>query len=156
MPDMRRLLADTAQLRGPSGALDGAQGDPVLRLAGIGLAAPPRQILDGMTVAVAAGEVHARVDSCRVAPQDLLRPADLLDEDAPIERRAEAQAGDGVGGGDLIGSLTLVLFAHRILGRRAVRRESLVDRGGEGGEARVELAHAVPQLRDEGARQRRR
>jgi hypothetical protein len=81
MPDMRRLLADTAQLRGPSGALDGAQGDPVLRLAGIGLAAPPRQIFDGMTVAVAAGEVHARVDSCRVAPQDL-RPADLLDEDA--------------------------------------------------------------------------
>ncbi len=154
MSDVGRIGAASQRLRGQAGAFDGAQRDAHLRLAGIGLAVAPGQFLDGVPVAVAAGEVHARVDACRIPPQDLLRLADLLHEVAPVERRTEPQAGDGVGRGELIGGLALVLQAHGILGRRPFCGQGDFDRRCESRDAGVELAHPLPELGDESARER--
>ena len=51
-----------------------------------------------------------------IALQDLLDQADLLEEERPVEGRAEPQAGDGVADRDLAHRLGLVLGANRILG----------------------------------------
>ena len=95
-------------------ALDGAQGDAHLPLAGaVG------QLLDRLAIAVAAQEVHAAVDAGGIALEHPLDEADRLEVLAPVERRDEAQAGDDVGDRDLRRRLALVLAADGLL--RAVR-----------------------------------
>ena len=89
-----------AALGGLARALHGAQGHPQLALPGaVG------QVLDRLAVAVAAQEVHAAVDAGRVALQHPLDEAHRLEVLAPVEGRAEAQAGDDVGDRDLRGRL---------------------------------------------------
>ena len=77
------------------------------------------EILDRVAVAVAAGEVHPRIDPRRVAPQDLLDRLTCSTNWLQSSVGAESQAGDGVGHRDLIGGLALVLGAYRLLGSRA-------------------------------------
>ena len=61
-----------------------------------------------------------------IALQHLLDEADRLDVLLPVERRAQAQARDGVGHRDLRHALALVLAANGLLGRRVPRREVVV------------------------------
>ena len=65
--------------------------------------------LDHVPVAVARGEIHARVDAGRVLAQRLLDDAQRLDELAPVHRAEEAQAADAVADRDLVGGLLLAL-----------------------------------------------
>ena len=90
-PDVPRPAPAPLPLRGLAGALDGAERDADLSLAGgVG------DLLHGLAVAVPALEVHPRVDARQVAPQDLLDEADALDETAPVERRQRTEARDRV------------------------------------------------------------
>ena len=79
------------------------------RHAHLGLAGGLGQLLHRVPVAVAAEEVHARVDPGGVALQHALDQAHRLDVLAPVERRAQPQAGDHVGHRHLGGGLALVL-----------------------------------------------
>ena len=146
MADVRGPVADPLQLRRLARALDGAQGDAHLCLSG-GLG----KLLHSLAVAVAALEIHSRVDGRRVAPQDLLHQADPLHVAAPVERAAEPQARDRVARRGLIGGLTLVLGTDGVLGRRPSGGECLLHPGVERRDSRVGLAHPLPQLREEGA-----
>ena len=96
LPD--EVVADvgrTARRRAALGrlprALDGPQ-----RHAHLAFSGRLGQLLDRLAVAIAAQEVHPPVDAGRVALQHLLDQAHRLDVLAPVERRAEAQAGDDV------------------------------------------------------------
>ncbi len=130
-------------------ALDRAQRHAHLRLAGrLG------ELLHGLPVAIAALEVHARVDRRRIPPQDLLHETDPLHVAAPVERRAEPEARDGVAGRGLVRGLPLVLGPHDVLGRRSRGDQRLFHPDVERGDALVVLAHPVPQLGDEGAVER--
>jgi hypothetical protein len=146
---MRCPVSDPPELRGLTGALDGAQGD-----AHLGPAARFGEILHRVSIAVAAGEVHAGIDPGRVPPQDLLHRADALDEATPVERRAESKAGHRVAGRDLIGRLALAFTANLFLGVRSTSRQRQLHRRRQGRDAGVVLAHPRPKLSHEGARER--
>ena len=147
--DMRRPVRDSLLLRGPSSPLDRAQGKTHLRLA-VGLG----EVLHRVPVAITAGKVHPCVHAGRVPSENLFHGADLLHEAAPVERLAEPEARDSVPDGHLVGSLALILRADRIFGRRADCSENFLHGSREGGDAGVVLAHPLPELGHEGARQR--
>ena len=130
-------------------ALDRSQRDAHLRLARrLG------ELLHGLPIAVAALEVHPRVDRRRVPPQDLLDETDPLHVSAPVERRAEPEARDRVAGGGLVRGLALVLGPDDVLGRRSLFGERLLHEDAERGDALVVLAQPVPHLGHEGAVER--
>ena len=122
-------------------ALDGAQRDPHL-----GLAGRVRQRLDRVPVAIAAGELHAAVDAGRVALQDLFDQADALDVLVPIERGAKPKAGDGVAHREVAHRLSLMLRPHGLLHRGAGGIQPLLQLLPEPGGACTVLAHALQQL----------
>ena len=147
--DVRRLVGDPRVLGGLTGAFDGAQSDAHLCLAG-----RLRQLLHRVPIAVTAGKVHPRIDPGRIPPQDLLHRADPLHEAAPVEGRAEPEAGHRVAGGDLVGRLALAFAANLLLGRRPASGQRPLHRRREGGNEGVVLAHPRPELGHEGARDR--
>src|SRR5204862_1110352 len=82
------------------GALDALQRHAHLTLArGFG------ELLDGVPVAIAAGEIHPSVHGDRIALKDLLDQTDALEELAPVEGRHEAEAPDQVRHEGLFGRL---------------------------------------------------
>ena len=132
-------------LCGPPGAGDGAERHADLRLAcGIG------QLLDRVAVEVPALEVHTRINSRRVTPQNLLDEAHTLDVTAPVHRRNEAQARDGVRHGRLLGREPLMLRPYRVFRGRPVFGEAPRQFGTLRGEARIELAHVGEKLSHKG------
>ncbi len=113
-----------------------------------------RELLDGVAVAVAGGEVHRRIADVRL--QHGVDQADALEELLPVERGHEAHARDHVADGDVHRGLPLVLDADDVVGRRALggqplgpaRRRAGVtpdpDRGGAGRAARRRRSSAAP------------
>ena len=90
--------------------------DRLQRDADLRLAAGLGELFDGLPLAIAAQEVHARVDAGGVAAQHVVDQADRLDVLPPVDGRAQAQAGDGVGDRGLAGRLALMLDAHDLFG----------------------------------------
>lgn len=125
---------------GLAGALYAAQRDAHLRFA-----RRRRQLFDGLAVLVAAGEVHAGVGACGIAPQDLIDQADAFEELAPIEGGAEAQARDGVPHRHLARGLPLVLAPDDVLRRQARAAELCAQLVAETRLPRTELAQAFQQ-----------
>ncbi len=99
-------------------ALDHFQRDANLRLAR-GL----RDLFNRLAHAIAAEEIHLRIHARGIAPQDVVDQADRFDVLAPVNRRAEAQAGDGVGHRRLARRLLLMLEADDVLGAGEAGRE---------------------------------
>ena len=106
-----------------AGAFDRPQRDPHLSVT-----ARCRELLDGLTLPIPAEEVHPAVCTGGIALQDVLDQTDRLDVLAPVERGAEAQAGDGIGHRDLVGRLPLVFAANRRFRGRLLCREVVFDR----------------------------
>ena len=133
-----------AALGGLARALHGPEGHAQLALPGaVG------QVLHRLAVAVAAQEIHAAVDGGRVALQHPLDEAHRLEVLAPVEVRAQAQAGDDVRDGDLRRRLVLMLAADRLLRSRLLGDEMRVDGGAHRREARAVLARELQQLHHE-------
>ena len=119
--DVCRPRVGAQLLRRLTRALDGAQCDPDLRLTGgVG------QRFHRVAVAVAAREVHAAVDTGRVALEDALDQADVLDVLVPVDGGAQPQAGDGVAHRDVVHRLSLMLGAHGVFHRGPARFQPLL------------------------------
>ena len=128
-----------------AGAFDRPQRDPHLRVS-----VRRGELLDRLALPIAAEEVHPSVRAGGIALQDLLDQAHRLDILAPVERRAEAQAGDGVGHRHLVGRLALVLAANRRFRGRLLRREVLLDRRTDRRQPKTILAEPMQELDDRG------
>ena len=106
--DVRGAVRGGAARRRLAAALDRPQRHPDLRITvGFG------ELFHRLTLPVAAQEVHPAVGAGGIALQHLLDQADRLDVLPPVDRRAEAQAGDRIGHRYLVGRLVLVLAADR-------------------------------------------
>ena len=128
-----------------AGALDRPQRDPHLRVS-----ARRREFLDRLALSIAAEEVHPSVRAGGIALQDLLDQTHRLDILAPIDRGAQAQAGDGIGHRHLVGRLPLVLAANRRFRGRLLRREVLLDRRANRRQPKTVLADPMQELDDGG------
>ena len=124
-----------------TGALDGAQRDPHL-----GLAGRVCQRLDRVPVAIAAVELHPAVDALWIALEDLFDQADALDVLVPIERGAQPEAGDGVAHREVVHRLSLMLGTHGVLHRRAGGVQPHLQLPPEPGGAGAVLSHPLQQL----------
>jgi hypothetical protein len=98
---------------------------------------------------IPAQEVHASVGARGIALQHLFDEAHRLDVLLPVQRRAQAEARDGVGDRGLRHTLALMLAADRVLGRGLARREVVVHRRAHGGQPQPVLAEAMEELDDE-------
>ena len=136
-------------IRGRSGggrlarAFDRPQSD-----AHLGVAARRRQLLHGPPLAIAAEKIHLPVRAGRIALQHLFDQAHRLDVLAPVDRRAHAQAGDGVRDRHLRGRLTLMFVANHRLRGRGLRREVRLDRRADRRQTQAVLADAMQKLDD--------
>ncbi len=139
--DMRPAGVAAQLLRRLPRALDGAQRDPHL-----GLAARVRECLDRVPVAIAAHELHTAVHSGRIASQDLLDQADVLDVVVPVERGAQPEAGNGVAHRNVVHRLSLMLGAHGVLDRGARGIQAFLQLLSQFGGTCAEFAHALQQL----------
>ena len=128
-----------------AGAFDRPQRDPHLRVS-----ARRRELLDRLALSIATEEVHPSVRAGRIALQHLLDQADRLDVLAPVERGAEAQAGNGIGHRHLVGRLALVFAANRRFRGRLLRREVLLDRRADRRQPKTVLADPMQELDDRG------
>ncbi len=106
-------------------------------------------VLDRVAVAIPRFGVGRAVSLGRIALQDGLDSAGVLEELVPVERADGAHAGDGVADGDLIRGLAQVLAAGELLGRHpessALHRDPVhghADRG-------VVIAQAAEELDEE-------
>ena len=141
IPDVRGTRVRAGGLGGLARTFDGAQ-----RHADLRLAVRVGDLLDGVPVAIAAREVHAPVDARRVAAQDLLHTARVLDVLVPVQRRTQPQAGERVAHRDVVHRLALVLGAHGVLDGRARVGEHGFEAAAQLGCARTVLAHAPQEL----------
>ncbi len=114
------------------------------------VAAVPGQAFEHMAVMVAGGEIHASVDPRGVLFQYLFDPAHQLDELAPVAGREQAQAGDAVADGDLVGGLLLGVELHQALDVQPGFPQQLLDPGQGQHQGRVLSLQATRQLGDEG------
>ena len=125
-------------------------GDHLPRHLELGSAGASRELLDGVTVAVAGREVQGA--EVAVGSQRLVDEADAFEELGPVEGGHRPHAGDHVANRHVRGGLVLELDAHELVGRRSRRRELLV----EPGERRHGLGILVTQTLDELDGERRR
>ena len=125
--------------------LDGLERDPDLRFRDrLG------ELFDGAALAIAAQEIHPRVGARRIAPQRVFDEADALDVLAPVDRRAQAQAGDGVGDRRLAGGLALLLGADDVLGHQAAAGQVPLERGAQRRSPHIVFARAMQHLHQVG------
>ena len=124
-------------------AFNGPQRDPYLRVA-----VWRREFLNGLALTISAEKVHPSVRAGGIALQHLFDETHRLDVLAPIDRRAEAQAGNGIGERDLVRRLPLMFAANRGFGSRLARREVLFDRHADRRQAKTVFANAVQELYD--------
>ena len=118
----------------------------------LGPARAPREILDGVPVGVARGEVHGGVT--RAGPQHPVHEADGLEELRPVQRGHQAHAQDHVADGHVHRRLPLVLDAHDVVGGRALRLQPLVEPEQGRRDRAVLLAQPLDELHREGRHQR--
>ena len=130
VPDVRAPVA-RCLLGHLACALDGFERDAQLRLPG-----RRRHFLDRMTVAVAAREIHARVHANRIAAEDLLDEADVLEIFGPVEHGDDAKAADEARHERLFGGLVAAIRSDRVFECLAAR-----------GQQRIQLAPQLPGLR---------
>lgn len=123
-----QVVADVrfARLRRPFRDLPCAF-DAFQRHAHLPVAGRFRDLFDRMPVAIAAGEVHARIHTGGIALQDLLDQTDALEELAPVERRDEAEAPDQVGHERLLARLMPRFRTNRVLHRLAARAQRSIE-----------------------------
>ena len=142
--DVGGAIARRALFGGEAGALDRSQGHSQLSLSrAVG------ETLRGLAVAVPAQKVHASVNTCRVALENLRHQADGLEVLAPVERGGETEAGDRVGDRDLGRGQTLMLVSNGVFGTHLLRRQVLGESGANSGEARAVLADLLEELHHE-------
>ncbi len=115
----------------------------------LSLAGRVGQLLDGLPIAVAAGEVHPAVNPRGVALEDLLNQAHALEVETPVVRRAESQAGDRICHRGLQGCLALVLGPDRILDGHPLDRQLLVEPGAKRDCLRAVVADSLEQMNDQ-------
>ena len=104
------------------GVLDRLAGHVVLRPA-----APLGDLLDGMAVTVASGEVHFGVEMRRILAQRLLDQAMLFDKFTPIVRAEKPEAGDAVAHRNLVGGLRLTFGRDQPFGRQPLFRQPVFE-----------------------------
>ena len=138
----------------------GGQPDRVPRDLAFRPVAVPGEKFDRVAIAVARRKIHLAIDAGRVGAQGLLDQAQRLHERLPVHGAQQAQAGNAVAHGDLVGRLILAfqldplfdrqpLFgepllqpAAREMQRRALPRQTLAEFRHEGtGEGQVGLRH---------------
>ncbi len=124
--------------------------DRLQRDADLRLAAGFGELFDGLPLAIAAQEIHARVHAGGVAAQHVVDEADRLDVLPPVDRRAQAQAGNGIGDRGLAGRLALMLDPHHLFGHGVPGDEVRLERGAQRRAPHVVLARAVQHLHDVG------
>ncbi len=101
---------------------DTLERDPHLIFAG-----STRQFFDRVTVAIAATEIHARVDRGGIALEHLFDDADGLEELAPVEGRHQAQTPHEAGHRSLLRRLMATLGRNCVFNRPALSRERVFD-----------------------------
>ena len=111
-----------------------------------------RELLDGMAVAVARGEVHGEIVDVRL--KHAVDQADALEELIPLQRGHQAHAHDHVPDGDVHGGLPLVLDADDLVGRRPLGGEALVQPYEGGGHRRILVTEPLNKLHREGRSER--
>ena len=145
VPDVAGGFGDAAGFGHLAGALDRAACDPQLRFA-----ARLRELFHRLAVAVATEEIHAGVDPGRILLEDAFDEAHRFEVLAPVQRRAEPEAGDDVGHRDLSRCLSAVLGADGVLGAHLLRVEAGIDGNAQAGQMDSVLAQPLEQLHDEG------
>ncbi len=137
------------------GVGDGGAPGRVERLAGrlyLGMSRAPGQILDGVTVQVARGEVE-RAERALV-PQESVDEAHALEEFRPIDRGNQPEARDDVAHADVDGPLTLVLGVHDLVGTGVLRRDPRQQPGQRRRRGGILIAQSLKKLGRERLRQR--
>ena len=109
-----------------------------------------REALDGMAVMVARGEIHVRIDACRVAPQRLLDHARGLDKGVPVDAFDRAQAGQAVGERGRIQRLRLAVARGQCVEGEAVVGQAGADPFQHLGQGGAPPLQALRQFGDEG------
>src|SRR5205823_368895 len=137
-PAVFRGLAAAGQGQGAVGDLD------LVAVAAAG------EALDGAAVAVLGGKVLAGVDAGGVVAEDGLDDAGALEEEGPVEVGEQAQAGDGVADGDLVGGLALVLAAEHLGGGGLAAAEALLQPLDAGGGVGAVVAQGLEEAHDTG------
>ena len=143
IPDVGRTVGDRSAHHRLSRTLNGLERHLQLRLSG-----RRRELFDRLTLPIAAEEVHPSVRAGRIALQDLLDETHRLDVEAPVDRRAEAQAGDGVGHRHLVGRLPLMFAANRGFRCRLLRRQVLLDGRADRRQLKTIFADPMQELDD--------
>jgi hypothetical protein len=111
--------------------------------------------LDSVAVAVAGGEIHARIDVGRIVAKRLLDLRQRLDELAPVHRGEQPQAADAVAHRDLRRGLRLRLELHQLLDRLVAFAEMLLDPGQRQRKRSAAAMQPARQFGDEGCSHRR-
>ncbi len=139
--DVGGAVTDPCALRGLPRALHGAEAD-----AHLGLARRVRELFHGLAIAVAAQEVHASVPAGRILLEHALHEAHRFEVLAPVEGRAQAQAGDHVRHRHLRRRLALVLAADGVFRSHVLRGQVLFHGRAHRAQARAVLADALQDL----------
>ena len=145
------VARDRARARRPFASLRARLRRRAARDLELGAAGAARELLDRAAVAVARREVHLR--EVALGAQRGVDEADALEELRPVDRGDQPHAGDHVADRHVHRALALVLVAHDLVGRRALRREALVEPLQRRRDARILVAQPLHELHGERARQ---
>ena len=119
----------------------------------LGNACQARALFHHVAVAVAGGEVHARVDTAGVLAQGGLHQALGFDKIAPVRSAEQAQAGNAVADADLVDGLALGFGLHHLLNGLTGFTQALLHPGQRQGQGRAMALQAARQLGDKGIHQ---
>ena len=148
VPDvMAPVVLGRRQLR-LAGEGDGAARDRHFRLL-----RAPRQLLDGMAVAVARRKIHLDVRAGRIFSKRLLDQSDAIEKQRPLNRREQSHARDHVPDRELIGRFALMLDPQHLLRSVALRLQRTLQRLPGGSRRGGLIAQPLQQFDDEGRRQ---
>ena len=112
--------------------------------------AATRQFLDRLAITVAAAEVLAGVNTCRILTQHVIDQADLLEEYVPVQCRQHAQAGDAIAHADLVPGLALRFAPEHLIGVGAVTAQVALQPVDTGLAQEIVIAQQVVQVQHEG------
>ena len=110
-----------------------------------------RQLLDGAAVEIARREIH--LGKAAAGGKYVVDEADALEQFRPIDVGDQAHTGDDVAYRDVRGALPVVFVAHDRVGRRSLRRQTLVEPGQRWRDPRILVAQSVHELDRERVRQ---
>ena len=153
-PGVDEVVADVRLQRGGTSAAGGGRGGVDrgggrLELREVAALGEP---LHDVAVAVARAEGHRGVDARRIAAEDRLGEARVLDEVAPVDVPDRAQAGDAVRHDERREREALGRALHRLLDAHHVLADPLLQPE-ERGEVGAAAAHLLQEARQEGRRE---